>query len=395
MPRRALAHLFALALVAGCSGAREGTDDPDAGVTGGDGGASTLDAGAGLPDAGALPDAGTLPTGSIPAELVGIWQETRASAGEYTNGWGQNFDVTSGFSVVLKMNSQGQYYFAHFASGVSPSCAAVSYFDQSVGAATLVGNVLTLQPAQRRLDIQDCQDPRSVDLGSEPIVLTIQLQEAHHYNGGLRTLSMSATGGPVPLDLTLLLMAPLANPAQPPQPADFVLGTDLPYQELQGQFVGAQGTDATFFDPATGAFHFPELNGSPHSWLRFDGARYEVAIALQNVNYFEGVCKLDVIFYETGEALFAILEDVGGQGNHFVGHTRFAADQALMIARIRNCDDDDGDYGIELVPQTSYYRFIYYTAASGGPERIELPCNFPESEYQSFICGDNSFVRRD
>ena len=47
------------------------------------------------------------------------------------------------------------------------------------------------------------------------------------------------------------------------------------------------------------------------------------------------------------------------------------------------------------MPQTSYYRFIYYTAASGGSERIELPCNFPESEYQSFICGDNSFVRRD
>ena len=79
---------------------------------------------------------------TVPDELVGVWQETRASGGTYESSFGETFDVTSGFTVELKISSNGSYYFAHFAEGASVSCASVSYFDQSVGSVVLDGDVL-------------------------------------------------------------------------------------------------------------------------------------------------------------------------------------------------------------------------------------------------------------
>jgi hypothetical protein len=187
----------------GAGGARNGNGDTGRGGAGGDTGSVS-------------------PQDAVPPQLVGIWQETRASSGEYTNAYGEDFSMTSGFDVQLKIAANGSYYFAHFASGVSASCTHVTQFEQSVGT------------AERRLDVQDCSGSTSLDLGTDPFALEIVVGDAWHEYGHIRTWSMQATGGPHPYDLMLVHRVPLASPAQPDQPSEFVLGEDPPYAELQG-----------------------------------------------------------------------------------------------------------------------------------------------------------------
>lgn len=337
-----------------------------------------------------------VPVGSVPSELAGIWQVTRSSGGDYTNQFGQDFSATSGFSVQLKITADGQYYLAHYASGVSNDCAFVSQFDQSVGSAELSGNTLTLRPVERRIDIQDCDNTGSFDVELEPLVLTIGLAEGRQFYGGMRSYEMSVEGLSHPVVLTSLFRSPTTyEPIQPDQPADFVVGSEPPYNELQGLWAPSANSDVNFYDPETGDYYLPELNGAPHQWLRFNGQYYEGAVALQNVNS-EGVCKLDLIYYERGQALFEILEDVGGQGSHFVGHTVFVAEDSRLIANIRECDEDDGSYGYTLPPLTSFFRWIYFSQ-DNPPESFDLVCDFPMSEWQSLLCGDGSvgFSRRE
>jgi hypothetical protein len=333
--------------------------------------------------------------GSVPAELVGIWQETRASGGEYRNSWGDDFNVTSGFSVELRIRETGEYYFAHSASGVR-DCGQVSYLDHSTGFAVLDGTTLVLHPTKRRLEVQDCTTSGEQELANDPIPLTIGLEESRHFYSGLRTYSMNVEGGPQPFQLTLLHRPPLAEPPQPEPPADFVLGTSGPFNELQGLWVPSSGTDSDFFDPATGVFYLPELNGSPHHWLRFAGTAYETAVALQNINA-EGVCKSDAIYYEQGEARFEVLEDVGEQGVHFVGHARLQATAARLIINIRECGPDNAVLTYDVAPQLSYYRWLYFSPGAP-PERITMDCGtFAQSEWQTMLCDtvQTSFYRRE
>lgn len=342
-----------------------------------------------LPRDAGLPDV-EIPNGSVPQELVGIWQETRSSSSEYENEFGETFSSLTGFSVQLKINAEGKYYFGHYTSGVSNDCASVTQFDQSQGSAVLEGNVLTLQPVVRHLDLSDCENSVSGYVDPEPIVLTVRLSEDREYTGGMRTWLMHAEGFGFPLELTSLFRPPTYVPAAPEQPAEFTLGTDPPYEDIQGFWVAASGTDPNFYDPDTDEFYFPELNGSPHQWLKFDGENYETAVALQNVSS-QGVCELDLIYYERGQAVFVVLEDVGGQGSHFVGHTAFYASDSRLIVNIRECDEDDGAVRYDLDPLVSYYRWIYFSE-NNPPESFSMNCDFPLSEWQSLLCGNGVAV---
>jgi hypothetical protein len=217
-------------------------------------------------------------------------------------------------------------------------------------------------------------------------------EQFNTYYGGLRTYVMSVEGGPHPLSLTPLHRPPLAEPPQPAQAADFSLGEDAPFTELQGLWVAhATGTEAGFFNPETGAHYFPELNGSPHQWLRFVDGQYETAVALQNLNP-EGVCKSDLIYYEQGNALLQVLEDVQGQGNHFVGHVRLEATAARLIVRVRECDQDDAAYEYDVPRQLSYYRWIYFSPANP-PESFQMLCEFEKSEWQATLREDTQYRR--
>lgn len=367
-----------------------GTRDEAGGDSAMAGGGSAQDQGGSGPDEG-----GSGTVGDVPEELVGIWQETRASGGDYVNGWGDDFKVTSGFNVQLRIRATGEYYFAHFASGVR-DCGPVSYLDHSTGSAVVEGNTLILRPTQRSLEVQDCSKSGVQALANDPIPLTIALKESRSLYGGLRTYVMDVEGGAQPFQLRLLHRPPLAEPPQPEQPADFVLGEAGPFEELQGLWVPSTGTDSNFFDPETGKYYLPELNGSPHQWLRFRGSAYETAVALQNIES-EGVCKSDVIYYEQGQGRFDVQEDVGGQGVHFVGHVRLQATAARLIVTIRECGPDDAVLTYDLPPQLSYYRWIYFSP-SAPPESVTMDCAaFPQSEWQTLLCDheQTTFYRRE
>lgn len=344
------------------------------------------DAGIRLPSDAGLP-AVDIPNGSVPQELVGVWQETRSSSSEYENEFGETFSSVDGFSVQLKIDAEGKYYLGHYTSGVSNDCASVTQFDQSRGSAVLEGNVLTLQPVVRHIDISDCENSVSGYVDLEPIVLTVRLSEDREYTGGMRIWLMHAEGFGFPLDLTSLFRPPTYVPVQPEQPAELTLGTDPPYAEIQGMWVAQSGTDRNFYDPDTDAFYFPELNGSAHRWLAFDGENYETAVALQNVSS-QGVCELDLIYYERGQAVFSLLEDVGGQGSHFIGHTAFYASDSRLIVNVRECDEDDGAIRYDLDPLVSYYRWTYFNE-NNPPESFSLNCDYPLSEWQSLLCGNS------
>jgi len=386
-------------------GAGDSSDTPAAGRGSDARGGQSGDAATGGQDSGVDAGGGDSPgqggngsgpdrvPGDVPAELVGIWQETRASGGDYVNPYGERFSSTSGFSVQLRIAENGSYQWSHYASGASSTCASASYFDRSVGTAVLAGDVLTLYPTKHRVDIDQCETQGTDDAGLDPVELTLSVKESTHFYGGLRTYQMHVEGASQPFDLTLLVCPPLAEPEQPPQPADFSLGQDPPFQELQGLWVAAAGTDSNFFDPETGEFYFPELNGSPHQWLRFAGENYETAVALQTINA-EGVCKADLIYYEQGRALLQVLDDVGGQHSHFDGHIRMEAAAARLIIRVRECDVDDGVYQYDVPGQLSYYRWMYFSPANP-PESFTLNCDFPLSEWQSTLCETRGYSRRE
>lgn len=380
----------------GANQGQGGSAPGDGGADQGQGGSAPGEGGSAAGQAGDKGQGGTGPdpSGDIPAELVGIWQQTRASAGDYMNAYGQNFSITSGFSVELRIRETGEYYFAHSASGVR-DCGQVTYLDHSTGFAVLDGTTLVLQPTEHVLERLDCAISGEQTLPNDPITFSIGLEESSHFYSGLRTYQMNVEGGPHPFELTLLHRPPLADPEQPEQPADFVLGSSGPFEEMQGLWVADTGTDSDFFDPSTGMFYFPELNGSPHQWIRFEGAAYETAVALQNIND-EGACKSDIIYYEQGEARFEALEDVGGQGSHFVGHALLAATAARLIVNVRECAPDNQVLTYDLPPQQSYYRWIFFTAASAN-ESITMDCGtFPKSEWQSTLCRNDltGFRRR-
>jgi hypothetical protein len=337
----------------------------------------------------------------FPADLVGVWQMTRASAGEYRDvASGSEFAMTSGFSTLLKLRPDGTFVFQFYSSGVAPDCAFVTHFDTSVGHAVVEGGALVLRPTQRTVEAGACARSGTYEPGLEPMVLPARLTEGFDAEGH-RMWTLELEGGPVPLSLTLLHRPPSSMPPQPAQPADFVLGDLPPFDEMQGVWSPHPNSDLGFFDPATDAWYLPEYNGATHLWLRFSGETYDLARAWRDYGY-EGVCGKDYVYYEHGRAQMANLEDVGGQGEQFRGHARFAADDARVVVQVRDCGEDDGATLYTLTPQVSYYEWSYRLETNWLariPEGLSLSCPWSRSEWQFMVCdafhaSGTSFGRR-
>lgn len=337
------------------------------------------------------------PSATSPAQplgdLVGIWQMTRASGGDYRNlATGYSFSMTSGFSTLLKIRSDGSYLMQFYSSGVASNCAMTTYFETSAGTVTYQGNQLILHPQWHTLETEDCNPataPR-VDLGTDPIVYTFRLEETFIF--GMRSARLALEGGSIPLEYTLLHRQPRIPGYQPAQPADFIAGKDPAYQEIIGLWAPSPDSDTSFYNPHTGDFYFPNLNGARHQYLRFypDGS-YELANTQQNANY-GGVCKVDYLYYERGTPYFALTtaDEKGGSGD-----VKFVASDARLIANIRNCGEDDGVLRYDLGPQVSYYRWSYSAADDSywpTPEMFSLQCAWELSEWQGFVCDGSAFA---
>jgi hypothetical protein len=325
-------------------------------------------------------------------DLVGIWQMTRASGGDYQNmNTGFTFSMTSGFSTLLKIRPNGDYLMQFYSSGVSSNCAFASNFENSAGTVSYQGEQLILQPAWHTLEVSDC-DPATPD----KIDLDTKLREEFDYNG-LRGIKMELTGGVIPFDLELLHREPLMPGYQPTQPADFILGTDPPYQEIAGLWTPYPDSSIDFYNPQSGEFYLPEYNGAEHSYLRFnpDGS-YEMARYWGNYSY-EGICEKDYIYYEKGIPNFAITRSPQYQGDNVLGDAKFQATDARLIVNIRECDPDTGVLRYDLMPQVSYYKWIFRPETNDLtyiPEGFSIQCAWEKSEWQFMFCDGYGYSGR-
>jgi hypothetical protein len=332
-------------------------------------------------------------------DRVGIWQVTRASGGDYKNlTTGYTFSMVSGYSSLLKIRANGNYEMTLASSGVSSSCLTEGFLEQSAGNVTYQGDQLILQPAWHTLTFNSCVSPDKQDFGTDPIIYTFKLREEFDLNG-MRGAKLELTGGPIPLDMDLFHPEPLMPGYQPQQPSDFVLGTEGPYQEFLGLWAPSPDSDVSFYNPQSGEFYFPEYNASYHNYLRFniDGS-YEMAVAADSYNYYEGICNRDYIYYEKGLPIFSITQYPQNPGDYTRGHAKFQATDARLVVTIRDCDEDNGVVRYDLIPQISYYKWELLPA-NGHPDMFYMQCPWERSEWQFMFCGSyglssSSYERR-
>jgi len=327
---------------------------------------------------------------AVPAELAGIWQTTRASANDYRTGYtGNDFTATSGYSVQLVIHPSGSYDFAHYTSGVESDCTA-SYLEQHQGTATLSANRLVLQPTTHRLDVENCSPPASRDLGTDPVTFTLAYSEKFDHNGH-RSITIDLTGGPYPLSLELLHRDPPIAGYQPPQPADFVVGEYVAFEEFLGLWAPYAEARLDFYDPGTGAFVIPEFDGTSPEYLRIGADGYELARVWRDYN-FEGVCSKDYVYYERGATSFEITEAASFEGGPVIGHARFRAAEVHLVVNIHDCGELSQALSYRLEPKTSYYEWRYgppfQGSAASYPESFSLSCNWELSEWQFMVCDD-------
>jgi hypothetical protein len=231
------------------------------------------------------------PAAALHPDLVGVWQQTRASGGDYRDlATGSTFSMTSGFSSMLKLRADASFVFQFYSSGVASDCGFVTHLDTAVGRAAVEGGALVLRPDQRWVEVTACTRSGTYEPGLDPMVLPARLTESFDFDGH-RTWMLALEGGPVPLELTLLHRPPSPTPPQPAQPDDFVVGTDPPYSDIQGVWAPYPGSDLGFFEPTTNAFYLPEYNGSTHQWLLASGGG-PMTIEVRPATVFEDVATM-------------------------------------------------------------------------------------------------------
>ncbi len=240
--------------------------------------------------------------------------------------------MTQGYSAQFKVKPSGEFYFAHYSSGVAPDCPSVSFFDQMVGLAEFSEGRLTLRPRERTLSVSHCERSGS------------------------------------------------SAPPESAQPSEFQIGQDAAFQE----FIKRWGRyDVDFVDFASNTYRFPECCGE-HRFLRFREDGYELGFSFLNAQL-EGVCKKDILYFERGQSRVMVTEQRGLDTSQ--GDLLLQATEARFVVRIRECGDDDGVTEYAVTPQVGYYRFSYTTPAGG--ESLMLGCSYPLSHFSRFtVCYD-------
>jgi len=337
---------------------------------------------------GEVPPVNQPPTPLAP-ELVGVWQESLASGGEYRDdGTGLTFDMTSGYNAVLKLRESGHYHFSFYAAGVTHDCAFVAQFDQSVGVVSVSGSTLTLTPSERRLDVTDCDGDSSRTLANDPLEFAMALVAGHDFNG-MRSQTLELTGGPVPFRLDVLHQEPSATPYVPAQPEDFVLGDGSPVAGLTGLWKASAGDPANYFDPEAGTFLLPGEGEFDYQQFALGDDWYELSRTWTSYDV-SGVCQKDYVYFERGTPTLSQVYDIYEDGSYRIGHARLEATEAALAVQIRECGDDDGAYFHELVPVTSYYQWDLWAAgadATSDPAMLKLGCLDELNEWQFMVCG--------
>ncbi|MBS2015385.1 MAG: hypothetical protein JST00_21030 [Deltaproteobacteria bacterium] len=337
-----LVALASLSLAAGCEPPKTG---------GGDGGVAPPTSASGAP------------VGTVSAGLAGIWQRTVAAGTDVTD--------TRGYSVRLKIKGDGRFSF-ELATSESPTCTDL---ERMTGSADFGEGRLVLRPARRV--VTSCKSGEQV-LSNDPISFKATITKTETLIKE-PTLALELSEGPYALKLELLHRDPPADPSQPPRPSDFQLGRDAAYEPLLGTWAPSEGSDLAFYDPSTGQSYVPKYNGAEHRWLRFSADGYELATSFENAGGpGSGLCKKDLVYYESGVPTFSTLREVNGT---FEGDVRFEAKQARLVVTLRDCEEDDGTKTYELRPLTSYYKWQYSPGVG-----FVMGCEYAKHDYQFATC---------
>jgi len=344
----------------------------------------------GGPPPGGPPPGGPLPPSGPYEALQGIWQETRASLGDFRNPTtGYEFSATEGFSTQLVIGATGSYRQTYYASGYSSACSLhITYLEQSVGTVAVSGNQLKLQPTEHKVVVTGC-GAGTVDLGRAPVEYTFTVRQ-EFFDASGRNYYLDLEGGPHLLELQGLYNAPASPPVTQPQPADFELGTVPVYLEFLGTWSPAVGSRLDFYDPDTNEYYIPDLDGNPHKWIRFydePDRNYEFANVWRGT-LSQGVCKNNEIYWERGKTVFQILEN---DSSGVFGHVRFEPTDARLIVVVSNCEELDHVVGYELPLVTSYYRFRYQGAGGALSDYLGFNCYWDRTEWQYMMCGDTNW----
>jgi hypothetical protein len=319
-------------------------------------------------------------TGSFPAALSGVWQNTLASGGTFTNTLtGIQFSMTQGYSAQFKVQPNGEFYFAHYSSGVSSTCSFVSFFDQMTGLAEFSNGRLTLRPRERRLDVSNCGGPNSGSSQRPLTPVTFDAVVSDYPTSLDTTLQMALSNGPYPLALKLLNRPPPTDVQAPAQPPQFQLGEFPAYQEFLGNWAVYE---SDFYNPQTGATLFRDCCGDGR-FLRILADRYEAGFTFARANI-EGVCKRDIIYFERGTANFLITDTRGS--DTVQGDVRFTPTEARLFVRIRECGRDDGTTSYTVTPQPRYHRWSYTPAIAGSTEEFMIGCQYPQGHWGFAFC---------
>jgi hypothetical protein len=377
----------ALVFVAACGGGGPGPigtggggglSPGGGGGPGGFGGGSSGAGSAGGGSSGA--GGGSMETGSFPAELSGVWQNTLARGGTFVNqATGVEFSMTEGYSAQFKVQPNGEFYFAHYSAGVSATCGTVNFFDQMTGLAEWSNGRLTLRPRERRLDVTNCANSGSFPQPVTPVTFDAAVTE---YPTSLdTTLQMELTGGPYPLAFKLLNRPPPANLQPPPQPPAFQVGPYPGYME----FLGTWGRyESDFYNSQTGATLFRDCCGDGR-FLRIQADGYEAGFTFARANL-EGVCKRDLIYFERGTANFLITDMRGS--DTVQGDVRFTPTEARLFVRIRECGREDGTTSYTVTPLPGYYRWSYTSASGGSSDSFMIGCQYGRGWWGFAFCYD-------
>lgn len=305
----------------------------------------------------------------------------------YVPSTGYEFSGSQGFSTKLVIYGDGGYTNQYYASGYHSGCSSLStYFEASYGTVSVSSETLTLQPAKHEVALTGCGTEK-IDLGTDPLELTMTLSNRYYEASG-RVYYMNLEGGIHPLDLELLHKDPPEPGYQPPQPADFVVGDTVMFQEFMGLWTPSPNTKTDFYNPSTGEFYFPERDGTANEWLWFGEDKYELASVKWHYLLGQGVCKKREIYWERGDPRFYLADTASDMS--FL-HFRAEAEVAHLVVEITECGDLDGAVIYDLTPLTTYYMFRYVPDGQYQNENVAFRCgDFEWSEYQYMICGGMS-----
>jgi hypothetical protein len=302
------------------------------------------------------------PTGNFPAEYVGVWVDNTAAYGFSITGGGwtgnpQILTMSGAFNSggrVLKIAGDGSYTF--YEGDANGDCFNTI---TSQGVVGIDGATFTLYPTTKREAQADMgQDKFSNcetfehEVTPAPESYPLEFRESDGlYGWKTYELSLLADNEYWVFQKLKGTLPPM--PEAQPLPGNFIVGTDIMYNELVGRWF-ASGDDefrppeeripVDFYDAATGTLDADDYASS----LTFanDGT-YELVVYRANLLYVP-ICTKNVLLLERGTTKFVINSRDDYTNKYVSGDVVLTPTASTLTDEIINCDNDNARETISL-----------------------------------------------